>query len=103
MDNGYSRGQVVSFHILGCGGVYIGRGTNLFQALGNTLPSVAIAPIRAFNMNRLRATCHPPLLPDAALRQLCVLNRVPALATHLATSSNCFGSTPDSSPANSNV
>src|SRR5207249_397636 len=103
IESGYSLGQVTSFHIFGCGGVKIGLGTNLFQALGKTLPLTAMAPIKALSMNRERATCQPPLLPEEALRQLWVLNRVPAVETHFATSSSVAASTRDSLAANSNV
>ena len=70
MASGNSRGQVFSFHIFGCGGVWIGFGTNLFHAFGKTPPSVAIAPSKAFSMKRQRATDQPWLIPEVALRQL---------------------------------
>src|SRR5688500_14961327 len=103
MVSGYSTGQVSSFQVSGCGGTYIGRGTYLFQAFGNVPPSVATEPVSAFSRNRQRATCQPPRLPDAALRQLWVERRVPAPATSSAISCSTCGSTPDSSAAYSNV
>ncbi len=44
----------------------------------------------------MRATCQPPSLPAAALRQLWVANRVPASATTAATSATTPASSPDS-------
>jgi len=100
---GYSTGHVSSFHTCGWGGVWIGLGTNLFQALGYTLPGWATAPMSAFSRKSVRDTCQPPRLPAAALRQLCVDSCVPALATRSATAAMTSGSTPDSRAAYSNV
>src|ERR1035441_5496317 len=73
--SGYSSGQVRSCQTPGCGGVWIGWGTNLFSPFGNTPPSVATAPSSAEMRNRVRATCHPPRFPAAADRQTCAENR----------------------------
>ena len=48
--------------------MWIGRGTNLFQALGKVPPSVATAPSSAEIRNRVRDTCQPPRFPAAAER-----------------------------------
>ncbi len=101
--SGYSSGQVRSCHTPGCGGTWIGRGTNLFSPFGNVPPSVATAPSSAEIRNRVRATCHPPRFPAAADRQTCAENRVPAPATVSATSARMAASMPDSAAAYSNV
>src|SRR5215472_14851768 len=101
--SGYSSGQDRSCHTPGCGGTWMGRGTNLFQALGNVPPSVATAPSSAEIRNSVRDTCQPPRLPAAADRQEWQENRVPAPATTPATSAITASSTPDSAAANSNV
>src|SRR5580700_1957762 len=95
--SGNSTGQDRSCHTDGCGGVWIGRGTNLFHVLGNVPPSVPTAPSSADMRNSVRETCHPPRLPAAALRQQCTESRVPAPATTSATSAITAASTPDSS------
>src|SRR5687767_8401796 len=81
----------------------MGRGTNLCHAFGYVPPSVATAPSSAFSRNSVRATCQPPRLPDAALRQLWDDSRVPADATTSASSAIVAASTPDSAAAKSNV
>src|SRR5689334_23659425 len=81
----------------------MGRGTNLFQALGNVPPSVATAPSSAEIRNKVRDTCQPPRFPAAADRHEWQENRVPASATTSATSASTAASTPDSAAAYSNV
>src|ERR1700722_18161296 len=101
--SGNSAGQDRPCQTDGCGGVWIGRGTNLFHALGNVPPSVPTAPSSAESRNSVRETCQPPRLPAAALRQQCTDSRVPAPATSSATWAITAASTPDSAAAKSKV
>ena len=79
--------------------MWIGFGTNLFQAFGNVPPGTPTAPMSAFSRKSVRETCQPPRLPAAALLQLWVLSRVPAAATSFATSSITAAAMPDSRSA----
>jgi hypothetical protein len=101
--SGYSGGQDSSCHTPGGGGVWTGRGTNLFHALGNVPPSVATAPSSAAIRNSVRDTCQPPRLPAAADRHEWQANRWPAPATTAATSASTPASSPASAAANSKV
>ena len=103
MASGNSCGQVSSFHRCGWGGEWIGFGTNLFQAFGKVPPGTPTAPRSAFSRKSVRETCQPPRLPAAALRQVWVLSRVPAVATIRATSSITAALTPDSRSAKAKV
>ena len=49
-------------------------GMNLFQALGDTPPSVPTAPVSTLSSHRLRVICQPCRLPAAAARQMCEQN-----------------------------
>src|SRR5688572_30987142 len=103
LARGYSRGQVSSFQPWRCDGQWKGRGTNLFQALGNVPPGVAMAPMRALRRNRVRETCQPTRFQADAERQLWVDSRVPAPATASATSARVAAGIPVSASANSKV
>src|SRR3970040_2044770 len=100
---GYSRGQERAFQRLACGPSLCGRGTPCSQALAEVPPSTPMLPVSTLRKNRQRATCHPPRLPDPALRQLCVANLPPQLATSSAIPLRRMASTPDSFAAYSNV
>src|SRR5574337_1516112 len=102
-DSGYSRGHVSSFQRLTCGAILCGRGTHLSHALADVPPSTPMLPVSTLRKNRQRATCHPPRLPDPALRQLCVASFPPQFATSSAIFRSTFSSTPDSCAAYSNV
>src|SRR5260370_40380097 len=81
----------------------MGRGTYVFQPFATVPPSVLIEPVSALRRKSVRATCHPPRLPAAALRQECVLRRVPAEATTSAISSIGAAAMPDSFSAKGDV
>ena len=83
--------------------MWIGFGTNLFQAFGKTPPGTPTAPVSAFSRNSVRVTCQPPRLPAAALLQLWVLSRGPAAATSFATSRITEAAMPDSRSAKSKL
>src|SRR4030095_16788189 len=98
---GYSGGIRSSFHTFAGGGMSGGAGIYLFAALGAVPPGVPTAPTRTTRNCNARATCQPPRLPAAVLRQTWDENADPALAISCATSTMTLASTPASLAANS--
>ena len=92
-----------SLQILPGGGIMGGAGTALFQALGAVPPSVLTAPISTTIHSSARATCQPPRLPAAVLRQMWVASAAPARPMARATSTILTASMPLSAAANSGV
>ena len=67
---------------------------NLFQALGEVPPGVPTAPTSTMRNSSARATCQPPRLPAAALRQTCAEKAEPAAPISRATSTIVAAGTP---------
>src|SRR5690242_10304138 len=101
--SGYSGGINNSFQTLAGAGIKGGAGTYLLAAFGAVPPGVPTAPTRTTRNCSARATCQPPKLPAAVLRQTCDENAEPALAISRATSIMTFASIPASLAANSGV
>ena len=100
---GYSRGISSSLQTLPGGGIIGGAGIALFQALGAVPPGVDTAPISTTSSSSARATCQPPRLPAAVLRQMWVASAPPAAPIARAISTIVAAGTPLSSAANSGV
>ena len=77
--SGYSRGIRSSLHTLAGGGIRAARARTCWSA-GWVPPGVATAPVRTTRNSSARATCQPPRLPAAALRQTCVASAEPGAA-----------------------
>src|SRR5439155_90751 len=72
-------------------------------ALGGVPPGVPTAPISTTISSSARATCQPPRLPAAVLRQTWVASAEPARPISRATSTIVAAATPLSASANSGV
>ncbi len=101
--SGYSLGISSSLQTLPGGGIIGGAGIALFQALGAVPPGVDTAPISTTSSSSARATCQPPRLPAAVLRQMWVASAPPAAPIARAISTIVAAGTPLSSAANSGV
>ena len=101
--SGYSLGMSSSLHTLPGGGIIGGAGIALFHALGAVPPGVPTAPTSTTSHSSARATCQPPRLPAAVLRQMCVARAEPASPSARAICTIVSASTPLSFAANSGV
>src|SRR5574341_2149543 len=77
---GNSFGISISFQTFEGGGMSGGAGIYLFAALGAVPPGGPTAPARTTKNCSARATCQPPRLPAAVLRQTWEEKAEPALA-----------------------
>ena len=101
--SGYSRGINSSLHTRPGAGIMGGAGTALLKAPGAVPPGVATAPMRTTRNCSARATCQPPRLPAAVLRQTCVASAEPDRAISPAISTMVAAGMPLSRSANSGV
>ncbi len=99
--SGYSRGIRSSLQIFAGGGIIGGAGITLFQAFGAVPPGVPTAPMSTTTSSSARATCQPPRLPAAVLRQTWVASADPARPISRAISTMVAAATPLSASANS--
>src|SRR5437870_10556184 len=83
-----------SLQIFPGGGIIGGAGTALFHAFGAVPPGVPTAPINTTISSSARATCQPPRLPAAVLRQMWVASAEPARPISRAISTMAAAETP---------